>query len=147
MEIHSLRVSFSEQDLNDLAGKHLADDQPIEGLTFHITTGGMVIKGTYPLFVNVSFETSWEVGVHEDKLTARLTGFRAMGIPGNIFKSAILKLVGDSARDHDWLSVDHDTIRVDVDRLLLENGLTARTNLTAVSCQNGLVVIEAARSA
>src|SRR5437016_1334531 len=115
MEIHSLRASFTQQDLNVLAGRHLPDDQPIEDLSFHITTGGMLIKGTYPLFVNVSFETSWELGVHEGTLTARLTGFRAMGIPGNVFKSAILKVVADSARNHDWLSVDHDTIRVDVD--------------------------------
>lgn len=141
MDIHSLRVSVSEQDLNQLAARHL-QDQPIEDVSVRITADGIHIKGIYPLFINVSFETHWELGVQEGKISARLAGMRAFGVPGNVFKSAILKFVADAAHQHDWLQMERDIILADVERLLVKNGLAVRTNFTAIACQDGLIVIE-----
>ena len=142
MEIHSLCVSVSEQDLNQLASRHLRD-QPIEDLSIHVAADGVHIKGVYPLFINVSFETHWELGMRAGKITARLAGLRAFGVPGNVFKSAILKLVGDAAHKHDWLQIENDIIVADVQRLLAKNGLSAQTNFTAIVSRDGLIVIEA----
>jgi hypothetical protein len=141
MDFHSLRVSITEQDLNQLATRHLRD-QPVEDVSIRVAADGVHIKGVYPLFINVSFETHWELGVQEGKITARLAGMRAFGVPGNVFKSAILKFVADAAQEHDWLQMERDIILADVDRLLANNGLTARTNFTAIACQDGLIVIE-----
>jgi hypothetical protein len=142
MDIHSLHISVSEQDLNQLAGKHLRD-QAIEDISIRLAADGVHIKGVYPLFINVSFETHWELGVRSGKITARLAGLRAFGVPGNVFKSAILKFVADASHKHDWLQMESDIIVADVERLLAKNGLAARTNFTAVTCREGLLVIEA----
>src|SRR5690242_10143449 len=102
MEIHSLRVSISEQDLNRLAAQQLKD-QAIEDISFQVAPEGVRIKGVYPLFINVKFETHWELGLQAGKITARLVSMRAFGVPGNVFKSAIMKFVADAAEKHDWL--------------------------------------------
>jgi len=140
-----LRVTVSDQDLNQLAARHLRD-QPIEDISFRIAADGIHIKGVYPLFINVSFETHWELGVHEGKIIARLAGLRAFGVPGNVFKSAILKLVADAAQKHDWVRIENDIILADVERLLEKNGLAVRTNFNAVACQDGMIVIESSAS-
>jgi hypothetical protein len=142
MDIHALRVSVSNQDLNQLAARHLRD-QPIEDITFRVAADGIHIKGVYPLFINVKFETHWELGLQAGKITARLAGMRAFGVPGNVFKSAIMKLVADAAHKHDWLQIENDIIVADVERLLVKNGLAVRTNFTTVACQDGVIVIEA----
>jgi hypothetical protein len=141
MDIHALRVSISEQDLNQLAARHMRD-QPVEDISIRVAADGIRIKGVYPLFINVSFETHWELGVQAGKISARLAGIRAFGVPGNVFKSAIMKLVADAAHQHDWLQMERDIILADVERLLLKNGIAVRTNFTAIACQDGLIVIE-----
>jgi len=145
MDIHSLRLTVSEEDLNQLAARNLRD-QPIEDISFRVATDGIHIKGVYPLFINVSFETHWELGVQAGKITARLAGLRAFGVPGNVFKSAILKLLADAAQKHDWLRIENDIIFAEVERLLAKNGVTVQTNLTAVTCQEGTIVIESSAS-
>lgn len=143
MEINLLRLTISEQDLNDLARRHLPADHPVEDMKIQVVPEGVHIKGEYPLFINVSFETRWELGIQGGKLTARLANFRALGIPGNIFKSAILKLMADAAQEQDWLALEQDTIHVNVEGLLLKSGLSARTNFSTVTCQAGHIILEA----
>jgi hypothetical protein len=142
MEIHLLRASISEKDLNDLAARHLPEDQPIENIKIRIAADGVHLQGVYPLFVNVKFETHWQLGIRDGKVTATLAAFKAMMIPGNVFKSAILKFIADAAKGEGWLKVEQDTIIVDVDGLLLKNGLSAHTNLAKIICQDGAVVVE-----
>src|SRR5437016_5949747 len=133
MEIQALKVVITEQDVNALVKKHWPDDQPVEEVAIRLTADGLVVKGVYPLFIDVSFETRWALGVQAGKVSARLTNLRALVIPGNIFKSAILKLIGDAARSESWLQVEDDTVLVDVDRVLQKNGLPAKTNLTRIA--------------
>ncbi|HMF18395.1 MAG TPA: hypothetical protein VKE98_14390 [Gemmataceae bacterium] len=141
MDLHALCVSISDQDLNQLAARHLRD-QPVEDISFRVAADGIHIKGVYPLFINVSFETHWQLGVQAGKVTARLAGMRAFGAPGNVFKSAIMKFISDAAHKHDWLQIENDIIVADVDRLLLKNGLAVRTNITTIACQDGVLLIE-----
>src|SRR2546425_10656187 len=98
MKIHALKLSLSEQDLNDLIRRYMPADHPIEDLAARIGPKGLTITGVYPLFINVHFETLWNIGVEQGQITARLEHFKAMGVPGNIFKSAIVKMFEDLAR-------------------------------------------------
>jgi hypothetical protein len=142
MEIHVLRASISEKDLNELAARHIPEDQPIEDITIRVAPDGVYLRGVYPLFVNVKFETHWKLGIREGKVTATLASFKAMGIPGSVFKSAILKFIAEAAKGEGWLSVEQDAIIVDVDGMLLKNCLSAHTNLTTITCQDGALVVE-----
>jgi hypothetical protein len=145
MEIQALKLIITEQDVNALVQKHLPPDQPVENLQIRLTSEGAYVEGVYPLFINVPFETLWELGVHEGKVSARLTKLRAMGVPGNVFKSAVVKLIADAAESEEWLQFEKDTILVDVDRLLLKEGVIMQINLRRLVCQDGQVVVEAGR--
>src|SRR3954447_26776962 len=113
MEIHSLHVLLTEQDLNELAQKHVPQDAPVDDLRVRLSPEGVHVTGTYPFFINVKFETIWQVKAAEGKLVAQLTKFRAMGVPGNIFKSAIMKVIEDMAKSHTWVRVAGDLLIAD----------------------------------
>src|SRR5438270_4509898 len=142
MEVHALTLSLSEQDLNDLLRKHLPPDQPIEDLTVRVNVQGLRITGVYPLFINVHFETQWELGIERGLITARLHQFKAMGVPGNIFKSAIVKMIEDLARTEEWVRIKGDSIWFDVDACIGRYAFTAQTNLKVLACQTGQIILE-----
>ncbi len=143
MEIQTLKIILTESDLNGLVHKHLPDDQPLENIQVRVAPEGIYVKGVYPLFISVSFETLWEVSIQAGRLTARLASLRALGIPGNVFKSGILKLIADAAKSEDWIKLDKETLVADLDGMLLKNGLPARTNLTRLMCEPGKIILEA----
>src|SRR6267378_2836271 len=113
MEIHRLELTLTEQDLEDLE--------------IRITPSGVRVTGAYQLFVPVSFEAVWELGVDQGRPTARLSTFKTMGMPANVLKSLIMNIVADAARKERWLEVHGDAVRVDLDGLLKKKGLNAQT--------------------
>jgi len=142
MEIQALKLLVTEQDLNDLVSKHLPDDQSLENVHIRVAPEGVYITGEYMLLVRVGFETMWELDILAGRLSARLTSLKAMGLPATAFKSAVLKAIEDAVQKENWLTFNGDTVVVDVDRLHAEMGIRARTNLTAVRCQAGALLIE-----
>jgi hypothetical protein len=142
MEIHALKVSLTEQDLNDLLGKHLPANQPIEELNVRVSPQGLSISGVYPLFINVHFVTQWQLGLDRGQVTARLESFKAMGVPGNIFKSAIIKVIEDVAQAEKWVRIKGDTIWVDVDACIAKYAFPAQTCLRHLECQSGRIILE-----
>ena len=143
MEIHRLHLTLTEQDLNDLAKEHVPEDVGIEELDIAIKPEGVRIKGVYPVFMPVSFEALWELGVHKGRASAKLINFRTMGMPVNVLKSLIMNLVADAAKKERWLEVQGDFVLADVDALLKDNGLTAQTRLLSIRCEPGSVIVEA----
>jgi hypothetical protein len=142
MIVHALKLSVSEQDLNDLIRKHLPADAAVENLSVRVSPKGLVVTGIYPLFINVHFETHWNVGLDQGRVTARLDQFKAMGVPGNIFKSAVVKMMEDLAGEEEWVRIEGDTIRVDVDGCIGKYAFTAQTNFKVLTCQDGHIVLE-----
>jgi hypothetical protein len=143
MEIHSLHVLVTEQDLNELAKQYMPKDLPAEDVRFRLSPEGLHITGVYPFFINVKFETIWHVSVEQGKAVAQLTKFRAMGVPGNIFKSAIMKMVEDIAKKEPWLRVAGDQLIADPDQAFAKYAVTAKTHLKSIIVQTGLLVVEA----
>jgi hypothetical protein len=143
MEIHRLTVSFSEKSLNDLARENFPEEVAIEDLDIRILPEGVRVKGAYQMFVPVTFEAMWQLGVDAGRVTAKLVQFRTMGMPANVLKSLIMNVIADAARKEPWLTVLGETVRADVDGLLKKNGLVGRTNLTAIRCEQGVMIVEA----
>jgi hypothetical protein len=146
MEIQALTLFITEQDLNDLAARHQPDDSPVEDLRFRVTAEGLHISGEYPLFLKVTFETLWELGIRDGHVTARLARLKALGLPITVFKSMLLKLVQEAAGKGDWLHVEDETIIVNLDRWLVKEGVPLRTNLSAIRCQEQSLVVVAGRA-
>jgi hypothetical protein len=144
MEIQSLKVLITEQDLNSWVAQSLPKDQPVEDLQIRLVPEGLVVSGVYPLFVNVSFESHWELAVRDGLVTAKLSRAKALGLPVTVFRSVVTRALAEAVGHAKWLRIDDDTVVLDVDALLAENGVTARTNLTAVRCQSAALIVEAA---
>ncbi len=143
MEIHSLHVLLTEQDLNELHKKHAPKDVPVEDVRLRLSPEGLHVTGVYPFFINVKFETIWHVSAEQGKAVARLTKFRAMGVPGNIFKSAIMKMIEDIAKKEPWIRVDGDQLIMDLDQACAQYAVAGKTHLKSIIVQTGLLVIEA----
>jgi hypothetical protein len=145
MEIHALKLVINEKDLNDLAARQLKRDEEVRKLRIRVTPEGVYVTGVYRMLVSVSFETLWELTTVKGKLTARLSWFKALGIPVGLFKSMVMGAVKDAVVKHDAIEVDEELVWVDIERLLAKQGLAVRTNLTGVQCRAGNLLIEAAK--
>jgi hypothetical protein len=143
MEIHSLHILLTEQDLNDLAKKHMPKDLPVEDVRLRLSPEGLHVSGVYPFFISVSFETVWHLSADQGKAIAKLTKFRAMGVPGNIFKSAIMKMVDDVAKREPWLHVNGDQLIADPDHACAQYAVAGKTHLKSIIVQTGLMIVEA----
>jgi len=143
MDILALRATISEQDLNDLAKRHLPSNLPVEELRFEVIPEGLRIRGEYPLLVQVKFETLWELSVREGKVLARLVQLRTLGMPMGPLKGMVLNLLASYVPKEEWLKMEADAVLVDVEQFLGREGLQARLNLSAVRCQAGSIQIEA----
>jgi hypothetical protein len=143
MEIQALRLALTEQDLNELIRRYLPPDQPVEEVRVRLSPEGLHVTGIYPFFFPVKFETVWELGIVGGQVSARLANFRAMGVPGNIFKSAIMKLIEDAARKEPWVKIAGDQVLADLDLGCARYGLPARLNLRTLTLIPGQLLVEA----
>lgn len=145
MEIDTLRIVFTEEDLNDITRKVLLEGQPVEDVVIRVSPEGFRVTGSYPLFITVRFEMLWQIRVENEWIVLTLDRFKAMGVPASIFKSAVLKFFEDVASKEPGIAIDEDSIRVQPDRLIEKYACRARTHLKAIQCLDGVVAIEASR--
>lgn len=89
------------------------------------------------MLMRVPFETLWTVAVEAGKVVARLSSVRAMRLPVTVFRGIILKLIHESARHEKWLEHFQDTLIVDVEKLLEEEGIFMQINLREIECLAG----------
>jgi hypothetical protein len=144
VEIQALTLVVTEQDLNDAAARHLPDDPEVRKVRLRVAPEGVYVSGVYQMVFGVPFETLWEPAASGGRVTARLAGFKALGIPVAMLKSLILNALRDTVAGVGAVQVDEDGVRVDVERLLADEGLSLRTNLKAVRCLEGRLIVEAA---
>jgi hypothetical protein len=144
VEIQALKLLVTDADLNDVVVNRLPEDPEIRKLRVQVAPEGVYVTGVYQMVFNVPFETLWELAVAGGKLTARLSGFKAMGLPVGMFKSMLMNVVREAVSPIDGIETEDDTLRLDVERLLAKEGFSVRANLTRVRCHAGHLVVEAA---
>jgi len=143
MELHALRLSVTEQDLNEILRRYVPKDAEVEELRIRLSAQGIHVTGVYSFFFPVRFETIWEVGVANGQASARLASFKAMGVPGNIFKSAVVKIIEDVAREESWIHIVGDCFYADIDLGCARYFVPAQFHLRAITVQPGSVLLEA----
>jgi hypothetical protein len=143
MEILSLKLSLTEEDVNGLVAKHLGDKQPVRDLKVSLTPEGAHVAGSYPVaFFNVRFDTLWALSVQGREVAARLADLKVAGAPAGMVRGTLLEMIAANVAEEDGVRVEGETIFVDPDMVLGRLGMVGRTNLTAVRCEAGRVVIE-----
>jgi hypothetical protein len=143
VEIQALKLLITEEDLNEVVVNRLPEDPEVRKLRIQLAPEGVYVTGVYQMVFNVPFETLWELAVAEGKLTARLSGFKAMGLPVSLFKSMLMNVVSEAVSPIDAIETEDDTLRLDLERLLAGEGFSVRANLSGVRCHAGCLILEA----
>jgi hypothetical protein len=146
MEIQALKLLVTEQEINDLAVKLLPQNQQVRDVRARLAPEGIYVTGVYQTLIGVPFETLWQLGARNGKVTARLANFKAAGFGAGMLRGTLMTAIGDAAKKEDSLQVEGETLVFDLDRLLAKKGFPARTNLTAVWCNFGNLFIESGSS-
>ncbi len=143
MEVLALKFAVTEEDVNGLLARHLGADQPVRDLKVSLTPQGARVTGAYPVaFFSVKFDTLWALSVRGREVAARLAELHVAGAPAGIVRGTLLEMLAAQIEQEEGLRVEGEALLVDPDRLLGRLGPTVRTNLTAVRCEAGRVVVE-----
>jgi hypothetical protein len=145
MEIQSLKVVFTEEDLNHLLRQHFAVEQPVRDLKAQLTAQGILLTGSYALpFFSVPFKTRWDLSVAAGCLAVRLAGLEISRMPVGRVRGEIMKMLASAARPEEGIQVQGDTLSIDLDRVLqAKAGLMAQTRLRALQCEEGKLILQA----
>jgi hypothetical protein len=144
MEIQSLKLMVTENELNRLAAELLPKVERIRDLYVKVVPEGVAISGSYQSFIALRFETLWEVFVHEGKIGARLTTVKTAGLPMSLLRGYLTRVIASATT---LIEVEGETLLFDLDLLLAAKGLPLRTNLTALRLSYGSLVIESGKAA
>jgi len=143
MEVLSLKLAVTEEDVNALVAKHLGADPPVRDLKVSLTPQGARVSGAYPVaFFNVRFDTLWALSVRGREVAAHLAELHVAGAPAGIVRGTLMEMLAANVEQEQGVRVEDETILVDPDVLLGQFGPAVRTNLTAVRCGAGRVVLE-----
>jgi len=143
MEILSLKLILTEDDLNNLVAEHLSEDEQVRDIKVSVVPEGVRVSGAYPVtFFNVRFDTLWTLSIQGREVAANLAELRVAGAPAGLVRGMLLDMVRAEIEREEGARVEGESILADPDVLLRRLGLTARTNLTAIRCETEKIIIE-----
>jgi hypothetical protein len=144
MEIHCLKVSLTEEDINALVAEFPARDSAVENLRVRLSNEGIVVLGEYPaMFMKMAFETLWQVSAIGSVVVVRLASVKVSGLPAGMLRGVLLKTIRDMVAHEPGIHVENETIRIDLSRHTGAQRLRLRLHLTGVRCGPDGFVIEA----
>lgn len=148
MEIHSLKLSVTEEELNALVTELPSGKSPVENLRVRLTPEGIVILGDYPsMFMKMGFETLWGVRGIGSIVEAKLASIKVSGLPAGMLRGVLLKTIRDLLANEPGVRVEDESIHVDLSKHTGVQRLGLRINLTGVRCGPEGLVIEAGPTA
>ncbi len=145
MELQSLKLLVTEQDINGLLARHLPRNKQVRDLRVELREEGVNVLGSYAVsFLKVHFQTLWQVSVQGGRLAINLAGLEVAGIPAGMVRSTLLGLLAETARPEEGLQVEGETLWIDLDLLLKKKaGLDALTRLQSFRLAPGTMILEA----
>jgi hypothetical protein len=144
MEIQALKLFVPEDVVNQLIAEHTPKDVPLQDLKVHLTPEGIRVQGKYPtMFLKVAFESLWAIAVVNRQLEVKLADVQVSGFPATMLRGLIFKMMKDATAREPGLTVDGETLRINIEEFLAAKGLPLTVNLTNVRCSPGSLVIEA----
>lgn len=139
MEIRALRLVVTEADLNELTRKFFAWPEAVRDPHITIVPEGILVRGTYQTIVGIPFQLRWRVSVTAGRINGQLETLKAgpisLGLLKRFFVDAIAGATGA-------LEVRDETLVLDIDGLLQEQGWPLRMNLASITCDYGRLTIE-----
>jgi hypothetical protein len=144
MKVEHLRVLISEDDINQYLPRAVPPDAGVENLHVRIAPEGVFLLGDYPTFLlKMSFETRWEILVAENRVQAKLAAVKVAGLPATMLRGVLLKVIRDATSKEPGITVDGDSVLVDVGGILTARQVPLEIHLTTAQCMAGQMLIEA----
>ncbi len=144
MHIHALKLSVTEQELNDLVTDLASGHNHVENLRVRLTSEGIVVLGEYPtMLMKMAFETLWEVKGIGSIVEAKLASMKVSGLPASMLRAVLLKTLQDLLAPEPGVRVADESIHVDLSKHTAIQKLRLSIHLTEVRCSPGNLVIEA----
>jgi hypothetical protein len=150
MDIQTLKVFITEQELQELAVKLQPPDAPVKNLTVRVTPDGVAVAGEARTpMLTLSFESVWRPRVEGDgRVAVSLEGLKAAGFPAKVLGPLVLTLLKDAIKEP-FVEVKEDAVVVDVQEFVRRQDLPVRVAFAVqvVRCVAGGLVAEAGASA
>ncbi len=141
MDIQSLRVRLTDDDMARLLSLISEDDLPAREVKAHLTAEGVVVEGKYPtVMLAVPFRMVWRLDMVEGKVRAQLARLDFHGMPAGPFRGMILGLIHQELSRTPGLTLQGETILLDPGVLLSSFGLPVTIRPTAVHHEAGGLV-------
>jgi hypothetical protein len=148
MDIQSLKLLITEDDINQLIERYLPEGGPIEEPRVRLFADGVLVQGKYPTPLGrMSFETLWKVSASGNTVRAHLETIRVAGLPAKLLRGVLLKTIHDVAGSQPGVRVENEAVEVNVEEAAQGKGVTLRVGLITVSGSPGTLVVEARDSA
>src|SRR5262245_11420617 len=117
MEIHTLKLSITEEELNSLVAELPSGKSAVENLRVRLTPEGIIILGDYPtMFLKMAFETLWAVQGIGSVVEARLASVKVSGLPAGMLRGVLLKTIRDLTANEPGVRVEDEAICVDLSK-------------------------------
>lgn len=144
MDIQTLKLFVSEQELNELVRQNQPPEAPVKNLSVRVTAEGVRVSGEVTMMITMGFESLWRPGVVDGKAAAHLVGLTAAGFPATPLRRFVLDALKDAIKDPAVVVTD-DAILVDVQDLVKREKLPVnlRFDVQALRCVEGGVEAEA----
>ena len=144
MEIQSLRLSITEEEINALLTEFAPDDPPIENLRVRLTPEGILVEGDYPtVLMKVAFQTLWQVKGYGSVFEAQLANVQVSGLSARMLRGVLLKTLRDTLVQQPGVRVEEESILIELSQQPAVQKLRLRMNLTGIHCVPEELVIEA----
>lgn len=148
MHIHTLKLSVTEDELNELVTTLSSEKNAVQNLRVRLTSEGILVLGEYPtMLMRMAFETLWEVKGVGTIVKARLAAVKVAGLPAAMLRAVLLKTLRDLVAREPGVNVVEESIHVDLSKHTAIQKLRLNIHLTAVNCAPGSLMIEAGPTA
>jgi hypothetical protein len=145
MDVNALDLRLADADLAAIIAKHSPAELSIEDLTVTLKPEGVCVRGSYPMLVSVNFECWWTVEVAAGKVRCTIAKLKAMGMPAMVFKSAVLKVLEEVAKDEFWIAIDGEHVVLDPEFLLAKYVAPGHLNLKSITLGEGTATVIAGK--
>lgn len=144
MDIQTLKLFVSEQELNELVRQNQPPEAPVKNLSVRVTPEGVRVSGEVTMMFTMGFESLWRPGVVDGKAAAHLVGLTAAGFPATPLRRLVLDAIKDAIKDPAVVVTD-DAVLVDIQDLVKREKLpvNVRFEVRALRCVEGGVEAEA----
>jgi len=143
MEMQSLKLVVTDDDLAALLALAPPPGDPIEDLEAGFTPEGVAVSGRYPTpFFPVAFETLWQVAAAGPVVRAKLASVRVLGLPGNVLGGALMKMIRDAVEGKPGVRVEDDSVVIHLAEAVKPHGIDLVVNFISVRLSEGAALIE-----